>query len=87
MRLAKGVLPANTQIQKDALTALTKSATVFANYLASNAHDFTQRANKKTIAPKDVLDAIDMLEFPQFRERMEKELVGVCFLVTYLLSA
>lgn len=32
-RLAKGVLPANTQIQKDALLAMTKSATVFVNYL------------------------------------------------------
>lgn len=34
-RLSKGVLPANTQIQKDALSALSKSATVFVNYLAS----------------------------------------------------
>ena len=34
-RLAKGVLPANTQIQKDALLAISKSATVFVNYLAS----------------------------------------------------
>ena len=34
-RLAKGMLPANTQIQKDALLAVSKSATVFVNYLAS----------------------------------------------------
>lgn len=34
-RLAKGVLPANTQIQKDALLALHKSATVFINFIAS----------------------------------------------------
>jgi len=34
-RLAKGVLPANTQIQKDALLALHKSATVFVSYIAS----------------------------------------------------
>ena len=34
-RLAKGVLPANTQIHKDALLALHKSATVFVNYIAS----------------------------------------------------
>lgn len=34
-RLSKGVLPANTQIQKDALSALSKSATVFVNYIAS----------------------------------------------------
>jgi len=34
-RLAKGVLPANTQIHKDALLALHKSATIFVNYIAS----------------------------------------------------
>jgi len=34
-RLAKGVLPANTQIQKDALLAISKSATVFVNYLST----------------------------------------------------
>lgn len=34
-RLSKGVLPANTSIQKDALLALHKSATVFVNYIAS----------------------------------------------------
>lgn len=34
-RLAKGVLPPNTQIQKDALLAMSKSATVFVNYLTS----------------------------------------------------
>ena len=34
-RLAKGVLPANTQIHKDALLALHKSTTVFVSYIAS----------------------------------------------------
>lgn len=34
-RLAKGVLPSNTQIQGNAVLAMGKSATVFINYLAS----------------------------------------------------
>lgn len=34
-RLAKGVLPQNTNIQKDAVLALTKGATVFINYLCT----------------------------------------------------
>jgi len=34
-RLAKGVLPPNTSIHKDALLALSKSCTVFVNFLAS----------------------------------------------------
>ena len=35
MRLAKGVLPPNTQIQANAILAMSKSATVFINYLAN----------------------------------------------------
>lgn len=34
-RLAKGMLPPNTQIQKDAVLAMSKSATVFVNYVTS----------------------------------------------------
>ena len=33
-RLAKGVLPPNTQVQKDAITAMSKGATVFINYIS-----------------------------------------------------
>ncbi|QDS74249.1 hypothetical protein FKW77_002972 [Venturia effusa] len=73
-RLSKGVLPPNTQIQKDALLAISKSATVFINYLASVANERAQRANKKTIQPKDVLDAIQECEFDSFLPRLEAEL-------------
>ena len=34
-RLAKGVLPPNTQIQKDGVLAISKSATVFVSYLSA----------------------------------------------------
>lgn len=34
-RLAKGVLPPNTSIHRDALLAITKAATVFVSYLSS----------------------------------------------------
>lgn len=34
-RLAKGVLPPNTQIQANAILAMTKAATVFINHLAN----------------------------------------------------
>jgi hypothetical protein len=35
LRLAKAVLPPNTAIQKDAVLAIQKAATVFVSYLAS----------------------------------------------------
>ncbi|RQM05111.1 hypothetical protein DH86_00003542 [Scytalidium sp. 3C] len=73
-RLAKGVLPPNTQIQGNAMLAMSKSATVFVNYLASQANTYATDANRKTIAPQDVLKALEELEFPDFRPSLEAEL-------------
>ncbi|KAF2472102.1 histone-fold-containing protein [Lindgomyces ingoldianus] len=72
-RLAKGVLPPNTQIQKDALLAMSKSATVFVNYLTHYAAENAARSNKKTVMPKDVFDAMQELEFESFLPRLEAE--------------
>ncbi|KAF1989527.1 histone-fold-containing protein [Aulographum hederae CBS 113979] len=73
-RLAKGVLPPNTQITKDALLAISKSSTVFVNYLAAHANENAQRANKKTIQPKDIFDSIYDLGFDVFLPRLQAEL-------------
>jgi len=58
-RLARGVLPANTSIQKDATLALAKSATVFISYLA---HHANEQSTKKTLGPQDVLKALKEIE-------------------------
>ncbi|CCU75461.1 H2A domain containing protein [Blumeria hordei DH14] len=73
-RLAKGVLPANTQIQSNAMLALTKSATIFISYIASQANENAATANRKTVTPNDVLAAIDDSEFSDWRPRLETEL-------------
>ncbi|PVH98780.1 histone-fold-containing protein [Periconia macrospinosa] len=72
-RLGKGVLPPNTQIQKDALLAMSKSATVFVNYLTSCAAENAARSGKKTVMPKDVFDAMHELEFEFMLPRLEAE--------------
>ncbi|KAI0544540.1 histone-fold-containing protein [Xylaria curta] len=72
-RLAKGVLPSNTQIQANAILAMSKSATVFINHLANAANEHTLGNNKKTIMPGDVFAALEDIEFPFFRERLEAE--------------
>ncbi|CAO2650408.1 Nn.00g017000.m01.CDS01 [Neocucurbitaria sp. VM-36] len=72
-RLSKGVLPPNTQIQKDALLAMSKSATVFVNYLTSCAAEHAQRSGKKTIMPQDVFSAMTELEFEFMLPRLEAE--------------
>lgn len=57
--MARGVLPPNTSIQKDATLAIAKSATVFISYLAHHANEQT---TKKTIGPQDVLKALKEIE-------------------------
>ncbi|KAF2120592.1 histone-fold-containing protein [Lophiotrema nucula] len=72
-RLAKGVLPPNTSIQKDALLAMSKSATVFVNFLTANAAEHAARSGKKTVNPKDVFDAMREMEYESFLPRLEAE--------------
>ncbi|KAI9759089.1 MAG: hypothetical protein M4579_002606 [Chaenotheca gracillima] len=72
-RLAKGVLPPNTQIQKDAMLAMSKSATVFVSYLSSHANEMAMDENKKTIMLQNVYDALADLEFSDFLPRLEAE--------------
>lgn len=72
-RLAKGVLPSNTQIQANAILAMTKSATVFINHLANASNEITLAQNKKTIMPQDVLKALDEIEFGFMKEQLEAE--------------
>ena len=73
-RLAKGVLPPNTQIQKDAILAVSKGATVFISYLADAANEHTLKDNRKTISPQNVLQALKDIEFESFLPRVEAEL-------------
>ncbi|KIE01923.1 CBF/NF-Y family transcription factor, partial [Metarhizium majus ARSEF 297] len=72
-RLAKGVLPPNTQIQANAILAMSKSATVFISYLASHANENTVNAGKKTVAPADVFKALDDVEFSFLKGPLEAE--------------
>ncbi|CAK7265897.1 hypothetical protein SEPCBS119000_001742 [Sporothrix epigloea] len=72
-RLAKGVLPPNTQIQGSAITGMSKSATVFISHLANAANTLTTNAGKKTIMPSDVFAALDDIEFGFMREHLEAE--------------
>ncbi|KAF4955902.1 hypothetical protein FGADI_4297 [Fusarium gaditjirri] len=72
-RLSKGVLPPNTQIQANAIMALSQSTTVFINYLASHANENTVNAGKKTISPADVFKALDETEFAFLKEPLEAE--------------
>ncbi|KAK6499643.1 hypothetical protein TWF481_010006 [Arthrobotrys musiformis] len=73
-KLAKGNIPSNTQIQKDAVTALSRGATVFINYFAALANDITKAKGRKTIVPDHILEAVDQIEIPGLKQRLLGEL-------------
>ncbi|KAL9069488.1 MAG: hypothetical protein Q9161_005539 [Pseudevernia consocians] len=73
-RLAKGVLPPNTSLHKDAILAMSKGATVFINYLAHAANTASLSGGKRTIPPNAVIEALAELEFGDFGPRVEAEL-------------
>ena len=73
-RLAKGVLPPNTSLHKDAILAMSKGATVFINYLAHAANTASLSGGKRTIPPNAVIEALAELEFESFGPRVEAEL-------------
>ncbi|TVY46109.1 DNA polymerase epsilon subunit D [Lachnellula subtilissima] len=73
-RLAKGVLPPNTQIQGNAMLAMTKSATVFVNYVAAQGNEIAHQEGRKTLASRDIISALKALEFPDWEDRLQAEL-------------
>lgn len=73
-RLIKSVLPANTMLQRDAVTALNKSATVFISHVASAAADHCATANRRIINPNDVFAALRETEHEAMVDRLEREL-------------
>ncbi|KAI5207485.1 histone-fold-containing protein [Aureobasidium subglaciale] len=69
-----GPSPTTNHDFADALLALSKSCTVFVNFLAANSNEYAQIAGKKTIQPADVMAALKENEFEHFIPRLEAEL-------------
>ena len=75
-RIVKSVLPDNVQVTKDARNAFTRAAGVFIFYLTHCANDISRDKKRSTIYASDVLNALNELEFEQFRKPVEDFLKG-----------
>eukprot|EP00457_Paulinella_chromatophora_P019262 gb/GEZN01020867.1/.p1 GENE.gb/GEZN01020867.1/~~gb/GEZN01020867.1/.p1 ORF type:complete len:155 (-),score=36.58 gb/GEZN01020867.1/:115-579(-) len=71
-KIAKHCLPSDAQIGKEAKTAFARAAGIFALYLAHTANDIAKTSNRSTISAKDVLEAVEEIEFEEFLEPLEK---------------
>ncbi|KAG0354918.1 histone-fold-containing protein [Gamsiella multidivaricata] len=73
-RIMKQVLPENTNIQANAKVAMTKSTTLFINYLASAANEVASNAGHKIVSGTHVLNALESLDLEEMIPRLEEEL-------------
>ena len=75
-RVIKSVLPESVNVTKDARNAFTRAAGVFIFYLTHCANDISKDKKRSTIYASDVLNALNDLEFDQFRKPVEDFLKG-----------
>ncbi|PWN23093.1 histone-fold-containing protein [Microstroma glucosiphilum] len=74
-RVAKAELPDSVQIRKDAILAVSKSATIFISYLAAVADEIAKQDSRKTISTQDVLEGLALMEFPaEVQSKLKAEL-------------
>lgn len=70
-------LPDNALINKEAKVVMTKSATIFINYLTATANDVTKSTNKKILSANDIFSALETLEFDEFSDKLREALEGI----------
>jgi len=56
---------------------MTKSATIFINYLTATANDVTKSTNKKILSANDIFSALETLEFDEFSDKLREALEGI----------
>jgi len=65
-KLIKDALPEGVVVSKDAKAALGKATSIFILYATSVTTQAAASNNRKSLAPQDVLNAINEMGFPQF---------------------
>ncbi|ORX59022.1 histone-fold-containing protein [Hesseltinella vesiculosa] len=74
-RILKQALPTGTALQRNAKLAVSKSGTVFINYISALANDVAKNQNHKTITSNDVLKAVELAELdailPALKDRLK----------------
>ena len=73
-RLIKEAVPPNVNISKEARAAIARAASVFVIYLTASSTTLARKQNHKTITAKNILEALQELEFESFIEPLTEEL-------------
>ncbi|XP_043474929.1 DNA polymerase epsilon subunit 3-like [Leptopilina heterotoma] len=73
-RIIKEALPDGISVGKDARLAVAKASSIFILYLTSTANSIAKKHNRKTISGSDVIQAIEDIEFDQFKSPLNEAL-------------
>ena len=65
-------IPDNVSVGKDAKQAFVKAAGIFILYLTYCSTDFCKQHHRSTISAKDVMDALEELEFEGYADHLEE---------------
>lgn len=65
------------QVSKDAVSAFSQATKVFITYVTTAAYDICRENKRTTVAPQDILQALNELEFGSFIDGLEERLLGV----------
>ncbi|XP_060555696.1 DNA polymerase epsilon subunit 3-like [Ruditapes philippinarum] len=71
-RIIKDAIPDGVNVSKEARLAISKAASVFVLYATSCSNNFALKSKRKTITAKDVLDALEDMEFDQFVDPLKE---------------
>ena len=64
------------QVSKDAVSAFSQATKVFITYVTTAAYDICRENKRTTVAPQDILQALNELEFGSFIDGLEARLLG-----------
>eukprot|EP00041_Stephanoeca_diplocostata_P029890 m.890972 g.890972 ORF g.890972 m.890972 type:complete len:191 (+) comp23652_c1_seq34:192-764(+) len=73
-RLIKNVVPDGVGISRDAKIAFGVAAQIFVSYVTATSNDIAQAAKRKTLSAKDVLEAMEVMGFPDFVDPLKASL-------------
>ncbi|KAK5575015.1 hypothetical protein RB653_010270 [Dictyostelium firmibasis] len=73
-RIIKASLPEGVLCAKESRLAIAKAAKVWIHYLTAASIDFSQHSGRSTVSPKDVLQAIEEIDFEIFKPQLEEYL-------------
>lgn len=75
-KIIKDALPGKISVGRDVKAAMSRAASMFILYMTAQATEIAAKADRKTLLPKDIFEALEEAEFEDFVEPLKTALKG-----------